>query len=80
MARNQKDSWHFGTPQVTRDVAGSRVQLPSGRKARSLGRIGSRRLRTFHAPKPNPDMIFTMVFTVPRQPCLTILIQIFGEP
>ncbi|MEU9453714.1 hypothetical protein [Streptomyces sp. NPDC048277] len=47
---------------------------------RRPGRVSPRRLHTFRATRPNSDMIFAMVFTETRRPCLTSLIQIFGEP
>lgn len=52
----------------------------SGAAGRFPGRVSPRRLRTFPATRPNSDMISAMVFTATRQPCLTSLIQIFGEP
>ncbi|WP_236583182.1 hypothetical protein [Streptomyces sp. MBT53] len=52
----------------------------SGAAGRSPGRVSPRRLRTFRAIRPDSDMIFAMVFTETRQPCLISWIQIFGEP
>ncbi|MBL1118216.1 hypothetical protein JK364_38435 [Streptomyces sp. 110] len=49
------------------------------RGGRLPGLVSLRRLRTFRASRPNSDVIFAMVFTEARQPCLTSLIQIFGE-
>ncbi|MFD5748052.1 hypothetical protein [Streptomyces sp. NPDC127033] len=39
-----------------------------------VGRVSPRRLRTFRATRPSSAMIFAMVFTETRQPCLTSLI------
>ena len=70
------------SPHHTRSGAPSvkSRRTKSGAAGRLPGRVSPRRLRTFRATRPNSDMIFAMVFTETCQPCLTSLIQIFGEP
>lgn len=70
------------SPHQTRSGASAvkSRRTKSGAAGRLPGRVRPRRLHTFRATRPSPAMILAMVFTETRQPCLTSLIQIFGEP
>jgi hypothetical protein len=70
------------SPHQTRSGASAvkSRRTKSGVADRLPGGVSPRRLSTFRATRPSSAMIFAMVFTGTRQPCLTSLIQIFGEP